>query len=151
MSARTRRHAAILELVREHTIRSQNQLRDLLAGRDIDVAQGTLSRDIRELGLVKKAGSDGEVAYSIPADAAEQTPALKRLAPTLFLSAEGVDHFLVVHTLTGGAQPLAVALDREDWDEILGTIAGDDTILVLLREPGSLDDVRKRLEELAEG
>ncbi|NIY07639.1 MAG: arginine repressor, partial [Gemmatimonadetes bacterium] len=66
----------------------------------------------------------------MPPDVADPTPALQRLAPALFLSAEGVDHFLVIRTLTGGAQPLAVALDREEWDEILGTIAGDDTILV---------------------
>jgi transcriptional regulator of arginine metabolism len=151
MADRTRRHAAILRLVQEHTVRSQNQLRDLLAELGIEVAQATLSRDIRELGLFKRPGPEGDATYSVPADATDPTPALQRLAPALFLSAEGVDHFLVVRTLTGGAQPLAVALDREDWPEVLGTIAGDDTILVILREPGTLDDVRKRLEALADG
>jgi transcriptional regulator of arginine metabolism len=147
--SRTRRHAAILRLVQEHTIRSQNQLRELLAREGMEVGQGTLSRDIRELGLVKRPGPHGDAAWAVPVDAADPTPALQRLAPALYLSAEGVDHFLVVHTLTGGAQPLAVALDREDWDEILGTIAGDDTILVILRDPGALDAVRQRLDALA--
>lgn len=149
MGSRTRRHAAILRLVQEHTVRSQNQLRDLLAREDIHVGQGTLSRDIRELGLVKRPGPGGDAAYDVPADHADPTPALQRLMPALFLSAEGVDHLLVLRTLTGGAQPLAVALDREDWPEILGTIAGDDTILLILREPGDLDSVRTRIEELA--
>lgn len=148
--SRTRRHAAILQLVQEHTVRSQNQLRDLLADLGFHVGQGTLSRDIRELGLVKKPGPAGDAAYHVPADVADPTPALQRLAPALFLSAEGVDHFLVIRTLTGGAQPLAVALDREDWPDILGTIAGDDTILVILRHPSAREAIRERIERLAE-
>ncbi len=149
MSARIRRHAAILRIVQEHTVRSQDELRDLLAAEDISVGQGTLSRDIRQLGLVKRPDPDGRTAYSVPVDAADPVPTLQRLMPALFLSAEGVDHFLVVHTLTGGAQPLAVAIDRADWNEILGTIAGDDTILVLLRDPATRSTVLHRLETLA--
>ncbi len=150
MSSRTRRLAAILRIVQNQRIRSQNQLREILADQGFPIGQGTLSRDIRELGLVKSPGPDGVTTYSVPPDIADPTPAIQRLAPALFLSAEGVDHFLVIHTLTGGAQPLAVALDREDWDEVLGTIAGDDTILVILRDPSALDAVRQRLEALAE-
>jgi transcriptional regulator of arginine metabolism len=149
MASRTRRLAAILRIVRHHEIRSQNQLRELLANEGFQVGQGTLSRDIRELGLVKARHDDGAATYSVPPDVADPVPAIQRLMPNLFLSAEGIDHFLVIHTLTGGAQPLAVAIDREEWDEILGTIAGDDTILVILRSPRHLDTVRSRLESLA--
>lgn len=149
MSSRNQRHAAILQLVQEHTVRSQNQLRDLLADLGFQVGQGTLSRDIRDLGLVKQPDPDHGAAYHVPLDLPDPTPGLQRLAPTLFLSAEGVDHFLVVRTMTGGAQPLAVAIDRADWSEVLGTIAGDDTILVLLRSTDALDTVRSRLESLA--
>ena len=149
MADRTRRLAAILRIVQGHQVGSQNQLRELLADEGFEVGQGTLSRDLRELGLVKTVGPDGDLVYSAPPDATDPTPAFQRLMPALFLGAEGVDHFLVVRTVTGGAQPLAVALDREEWDEILGTIAGDDTILVILRSPQHLDAVRQRLEDAA--
>lgn len=151
MADRTRRLAAILRIVQHRTIRSQNQLRDILADEGFDIGQGTLSRDIRELGIIKTTSPDGTPAYSVPPDVADPAPAFQRLMPALFLSAEGVDHFLVVHTLTGGAQPLAVAIDRQEWDEILGTIAGDDTILIILRSPDHLDAVRDRLERAARG
>ena len=150
MADRTRRLATILRIVRNHSVGSQSQLRELLAEEGFDIGQGTLSRDLRELGVAKIAGPDGDPAYAVPPDAADPAPALQRLMPALFLSAEGVDHFLVIRTLTGGAQPLAVALDREEWDEILGTIAGDDTILVILRSPDHLGTVRDRLEDAAE-
>ncbi len=150
MADRTRRHAAILRIVQHNDVHSQNQLRELLAEEGFEVGQGTLSRDLREIGIIKTAGPDGRPVYAVPADVADPTPAFRRLMPALFLSAEGVDHFLVVHTLTGGAQPLAVALDREEWEEVLGTIAGDDTILVILRSPKHLAAVRKRLEEAAQ-
>lgn len=150
MGSRTRRHAAILELVQEHTVRSQNQLRDLLAELGLDVGQGTLSRDIRDLGLAKLPDAGGGAAYHVPPDVADPAPGLQRLMPALFLSAEGADHFLVIRTMTGGAQPLAVALDRADWPEILGTIAGDDTILVLLRSPDAREPLQHRLEQLAD-
>ena len=149
MSDRTRRLAAILRIVRHHQIRSQNQLREILADEGLDVGQGTLSRDIRELGIVKTAAPDGTPTYAVPPELTDPAPAFARLMPALFLHAEGVDHFLVVRTLTGGAQPLAVAIDREEWDEVLGTIAGDDTILVILRSPDHLDTVRQRLEDAA--
>lgn len=151
MADRTRRLAAILRIVQHEEIHSQNQLRELLAEEGFEVGQGTLSRDIRKLGLVKTAGPDDSLTYSVPADVADPVPAFQRLMPALFLSAEGVDHFLVVHTLTGGAQPLAVAIDREEWEEVLGTIAGDDTILVILRSPDHLDTVRARLDAAASG
>lgn len=149
MADRTRRLAAILRIVQHQEIHSQNQLREILAEGGFDVGQGTLSRDIRKLGLVKTEGRDGSLAYSVPPDVTDPVPAFLRLMPALFLAAEGVDHFLVVRTVTGGAQPLAVAIDREEWDEVLGTIAGDDTILVILRSPDHLDPVRTRLEDAA--
>ena len=150
MADRTRRLAAILRIVQDRPIRSQNQLREILAEEGLEVGQGTLSRDIRELGIVRTAGPDGSPVYAVPPDLADPAPAFQRLMPALFLSAEGVDHFLVVRTLTGGAQPLAVAIDRQEWDEVLGTIAGDDTILILLRSPDHLDTVRERLQHAAD-
>jgi transcriptional regulator of arginine metabolism len=146
-----RRHAVILELVREHRIGSQEALRELLlAEHDIDVAQATLSRDIRELRLVKLRDEEhGGSYYSVPASVTDPTPTLSRLLPALYLGADGVDNLLVVKTLIGGAQPVAVAIDWEEWPEVVGTIAGDDTILLILRSPDQLEIVTQRLEELA--
>lgn len=143
------RHSAILDLVRSNHIPSQETLRELLVARGFDVAQATLSRDIRELGLVKVPDEDRGSVYIVPADVTDPTPTLSRLLPALYLGADGVDNLLVVKTLTGGAQPIAVALDWQEWPEVVGTVAGDDTILVILRKPDFLDAIARRLEELA--
>ena len=144
------RHQAILELVRQHRVGSQEALRELLVARGVDVTQATLSRDIRELRLVKLPATEGQHQhYALPPDSWDQTPPLERLLRTLYVHAEGTGNLLVVKTLTGGAQPVAVALDWEEWPEVLGTIAGDDTILVILRDPGHLETVRARIEGIA--
>ena len=144
------RHAVILELVREKRIPSQEVLRERLAERGIDVAQATLSRDIRELGLVKVPDEDGGGSvYTLPAGVTDPTPTLTRLLPSLYLGADGVGNLLVVKTLIGGAQPIAVGIDWEEWPEVVGTIAGDDTVLVILRDAGHRETVTRRLEELA--
>ncbi len=143
------RHAAIRELVREGRYTSQEELREALAERDFDVTQATLSRDIRELRLIKVPDAEGGSAYTLPPEAWDQTPKLERLLANLFVGAEGTGNLLVVKTLAGGAQPVAVAIDWEEWPEVLGTIAGDDTILIILRDARHLANVQRRLEELA--
>jgi transcriptional regulator of arginine metabolism len=143
------RHAVILELVRTRRVTSQEVLRELLCERGIDVAQATLSRDMRELGLVKLPDEGGGYVYTVPSNVTDPTPTLTRLLPTLYLGADGVGNLLIVRTLTGGAQPIAVALDREEWPEVVGTIAGDDSILLVLRQPEQLATVTRRLEEIA--
>ena len=142
------RHAQILEIIRSHRVTSQEGLRELLHQRGTDITQATLSRDIRELRLVKVPGADGVGFYSSPEEW-ESTPSLASLLPALFHSAEGVDHFLVVRTMKGGAQTVAAGIDWEEWPEVLGTLAGDDTILVILRDPAAMDDIRARLEAMA--
>jgi transcriptional regulator of arginine metabolism len=146
---RPQRHSAILDLVRSRRVPSQEVLRELLAARGIEVAQATLSRDIRELGLVKVPDEEGGSVYTVPAHVTDPTPTLSRLLPTLYLGADGVGNLLVVKTLTGGAQPIAVAIDWEEWPEVVGSVAGDDTILLILRDPAHLETITARLEELA--
>jgi transcriptional regulator of arginine metabolism len=146
---RPQRHAAILDLARNHRVSSQEVLRELLAERGIEVAQATLSRDIRELGLIKVPDEDGGSVYTVPAHVTDPTPTLSRLLPALYLGADGVNNLLVVKTLTGGAQPVAVAIDWQEWPEVVGTIAGDDTILLILRKPAHLQIITTRLEALA--
>ena len=142
------RHQLILEILREHRVNSQEGLRALLGERGTDVTQATLSRDIRELRLVKVPGADGTPHYALPDDW-EGTPPLESLLPTLFHSAEGVDHLLVVRTMKGGAQTVAAGIDWEEWPEVLGTLAGDDTILLVLRSPDHLTTVKGRIERMA--
>jgi transcriptional regulator of arginine metabolism len=143
------RHSSILNLVRSNRISSQEVLRELLADRGFEVAQATLSRDIRELGLVKVPDEEGGSVYTVPSHVAEPTPTLSRLLPALYLGSDGVGNLLVVKTLTGGAQPVAAAIDWEEWPEVVGTIAGDDSILLVLRQPEQLEMVARRFESLA--
>jgi transcriptional regulator of arginine metabolism len=138
----------LLEILREEKIPSQEVLRERLAERGMEVAQATLSRDLRELGVVKMPDDDGSV-YTVPADVTDPAPTLARLLPALYLGAEGLNNLLVVKTLVGGAQPVAAAIDWEEWPELLGTIAGDDTILLILRKPEHMPAIVERLEELA--
>lgn len=142
------RHAQILEVLKEHRVTSQEALRAFLAERGTEVTQATLSRDMRELRLVKVPGADGTSHYSLPEEW-ESTPPLESLLPTLFHSVEGVGHFLVVRTMKGGAQTVAAGIDWEEWPEVLGTIAGDDTILIILRGEDERDEVHQRLEGMA--
>lgn len=138
----------ILELIREHRVGSQEGLRELLLFEGFDVTQATLSRDIRDLRLVKVTGADGVPYYTLPEEW-ENTPPLESLLPTLFVSAEGSGNLLVVKTMTGAAQVVGLAIDWEEWPEILGSIAGDDTVLLILRDPSSAEPVRRRILEIA--
>jgi transcriptional regulator of arginine metabolism len=142
------RHQLILQVVRGNRVHSQEGLRTLLLERGTDVTQATLSRDIRELRLVKVPAADGTPHYAVP-DEWEGTPPLESLLPTLFHSAEGVDHLLVVRTMKGGAQTVAAGIDWEEWPEVLGSLAGDDTILLVLRSPDFLPTVKERIERMA--
>ncbi len=146
---KTQRHAAILRLVREHAIPSQERLRGVLAREGFDVTQATLSRDIRELGLVKQAGPDGQQRYAAPPDEVVPPPTLAGFLTSLLLRADGVGPLLVVRTPTGGAGALAAALDRETWPEILGTLAGDDTVLIVAASAPARRKLARRLAAFA--
>jgi len=129
---KTQRHAAILKIVRTGRVASQEQLRELLKGEGFAVTQATLSRDIRDLGLAKVAAPDGGSHYAPPPE-----------------SGPGIRHPLVVKTPAGGAQALGLAIDGAGWEEIIGTIAGDDAILVITRSERARRAVQSRLKELA--
>jgi transcriptional regulator of arginine metabolism len=146
------RQQAIREIVQQHQVASQEELRALLQARGVEVTQSTLSRDISELGLARVAGEHGAVwavlERSRPVVAADE-PLLPTLLPQLFASVEGTGALAVLKTLRGSAQPIAEALDAERWPDILGTIAGDDTILVIARSDEARLRVERRLRELA--
>lgn len=138
------RQDAILQLIREERVTNQEELRSHLHERGFDVAQATLSRDIRDLRLVKVPGAGGSSHYTLP-DEWENAPPLEDLVPTLMTGVDASGNLLVVRTLNGGAQAVAGAIDWEEWPEILGTVAGDDTILIVLRDAGQAEAVMARL------
>jgi len=146
--SKRQRHDQILDVLKEHRVTSQEALRELLMDKGTEVTQATLSRDMRELRLVKVPAADGASYYSLPEEW-ESTPPLEALLPALFHSADGVRNLLVVRTMKGGAQTVAAGIDWEEWPEVLGTLAGDDTILIVLRDPTSLPRLRARVEEMA--
>ena len=144
------RHAAILKIVRAETVPSQEQLRARLKAEGYDVTQATLSRDIRELGLAKVAAPDGGSHYAPPPESgAAIRPHLEQMLPTLLVSVEGVGPLLLMKTPAGGAQSLGLALDAAGWTEIIGTIAGDDAVLVITKSERARRAVHTRLKELA--
>ena len=142
------RQNAILEIIRTHRVTNQMELRALLGEGGIGVTQATLSRDLRDLRLVKVPRAEGGGHYTLPEEW-EHSPPLEALLPTLFVSAEGAGNLLVVRTMTGGAQAVALGIDWEEWPEVLGTIAGDDTILLILRDSDRTEAVRARILEIA--
>ena len=123
------RHNRILELVSEAPISNQDELRRRLVKAGIEVTQATLSRDIKELGLVKTARG-----YAVPgADQGpeEPGPSLERIVREFVTEIREAQNLLVLKTTAGSAQTVAVALDDDQWPEIVGTVAGDDTVLIV--------------------
>jgi transcriptional regulator of arginine metabolism len=141
-ASKTARHAMIIEAVRDQEVHSQVELAQVLAAAGLRVTQATLSRDLEELGAVKVRGTDGTTGvYLIPPEGqgplrqAEQPPArLQRLLRELLTAADASGNLVVLRTPPGAAQFLASAIDRSGLPEVVGTIAGDDTILVVARQ-----------------
>ena len=149
MATKTERHAVVLELIGAHDVASHEQLRQLLAGRGVVVTQATLSRDLRELGVVR-VPTDRGARYALPETVVgDAIPSLETLLPQLFSRIAGVGELVVLHTLASGAQPVSEAIDAAGWKEILGTIAGENTILVVCRSQQARQEVTLRLTQLA--
>ena len=142
---KTARHAKIITLLEQHEVHSQNELAELLADDGVQVNQGTLSRDLVEIGALRIRGSDGHLVYAVPSEGGDRTPhvgefanfegRLARLCAEVLVSAEASANLVVLRTPPGAAQYFAGAIDRVGWESILGTIAGDDTILLITRSP----------------
>jgi transcriptional regulator of arginine metabolism len=155
------RHQLIVDLLSEHEVRSQPELLDLLLEQGVTVTQATLSRDLVELDAVRVRTHDGVLVYAVPAEggdrrpsAPRETPAaghrLQRLLAELLVSADASANLVVLRTPPGAAQFLASALDKSELAGVLGTIAGDDTVLVIGREASGGDELARRLLALAQ-
>jgi transcriptional regulator of arginine metabolism len=153
---KTQRLNVIREVLTGNAVTSQDELRRKLRRRGIHVTQATLSRDMHELQLFK-----GPRGYSLPngngAKAAaalaedDQPPTLKEMLDSFGLRVKQAMNQVVLGTLKGGAQPVAAALDREDWPEVAGTIAGDDTVLIICMDVRQAGDVAARLGTILQG
>ncbi len=149
MANKRERQSAILAIVETKAVSSQEDLRKLLLHRGWDVTQATLSRDLRELRLARVPSPHG-ARYAVTDGTMEESRvALETLLPQLFLRVDGVSEMIVLRTVPGGAQPIAAALDGEAWPDVLGTIGGDDTILIVCRSDRARDRVVRRIKSLA--
>ena len=147
---KTRRQALLLELVDREVLRSQEQLRRRLHQRGFDATQATISRDIKDLGLVKRAGDGAYQQPGVDATNPETAlAALARAADEFLRRVDRVQYLVVVRTGVGQAQPLALAIDRAQLPEVVGTIAGDDTILVIARDGRRAGALANRLQGYA--
>jgi transcriptional regulator of arginine metabolism len=140
------RHRRIVELLSRTRVHSQTELAGLLGSDGLTVTQATLSRDLDELGAVRIRASDGALVYAVPAEGGDRSPKvaaepavtaarLARITAELLVSAEASANLVVLRTPPGAAQFYASAVDSAQVPELLGTIAGDDTVLLITREP----------------
>jgi transcriptional regulator of arginine metabolism len=165
VNTRRARHQRIADLLSKHKVRSQTGLAELLAEEGYSVTQATLSRDLDELGAVRIRDRDGALVYALRSeggDGAPQAPRepsvlearLRKLLADLLVSAEGSANLVVLRTPPGAAQFLASALDHADnhgvTADIMGTIAGDDTVLVICRKPTGAPDLARQLIQAAQ-
>jgi transcriptional regulator of arginine metabolism len=165
------RQAWVAATLADRPVRSQEELARLLAERGMPVTQATLSRDLEEIGAVRVRSADGSLVYALPeepggpgsrpggvagggagggSESDASRPRLSRTASELLISAEASANMVVLRTPAGAAQFLASVLDHVAWPSILGTVAGDDTVLVIARDPAGGEALAAQLLALAE-
>ncbi|MCP8616809.1 transcriptional regulator AhrC/ArgR [Salirhabdus salicampi] len=143
------RHIKIRELIAENEIETQDELVDRLKNLGYNVTQATVSRDIKELHLVKVPMANGRYKYSLPADQRfNPLNKLKRLLIDSFIKIDTASHFIILKTLPGNAQAVGVLIDNLDWNEIMGTICGDDTCLIICRSEEDTLTIRDQFLEM---
>jgi len=142
------RQGQILKLLHGQAVASQDELRRQLGHLGVRVTQATLSRDLRELRLVKTSSGYRPLASAAAAQETTPLPALARALKEFLLDIRPAQNMLVLKTPPGGAHPLAAAVDGEHWKEIAGTLAGDDTVLVICSSRSACNGIRKRVEEM---
>jgi transcriptional regulator of arginine metabolism len=136
------RQAQILKLVRIRAITTQEELAEKLAATGLDASQVTLSRDIRELGLIKTAAGYRPQNDTEPQPSSDN---LRRVLQEFLRDLRLAQNLVILRTVPGGAQPVARALDTEDWPEVVGTVAGDDTIFIAAADARLAKSLRKKL------
>ncbi|WLV23520.1 transcriptional regulator ArgR [Aciduricibacillus chroicocephali] len=143
--SKIQRHVKIRELIADNEVETQDELVDMLKAAGYNVTQATVSRDIKELHLVKVPSLFGKYKYSLPADQRfNPLDKLKRLVMDAFLKIDHASHFIVLKTLPGNAQAVGALIDNLNWEEIMGTICGDDTCLIICRTEEDALTIKER-------
>ena len=148
-----RRQRAILTLVSTRPVRSQEELAELLDAQGFETTQATISRDVKELGLVKvpiKDGAAHQFKYVLPSAEVSFSSRLHRLVSELVGEIRSSVNLIVLRTPPGSAMMVAAAIDEAQWPEIIGTIGGDDTILVIVSDPKNTAMIAQRFTDLRE-
>lgn len=148
MISKRSRQQAILRLVRDCDVSTQTGLVHELEAHGIEVNQSTVSRDIKDLGLIKTPRSNGGYCYAVPTNVVALRKRSIRMLREFVYSIDGVGQLAVVHTDSGNAHPVAEALDRLHLDVVVGTVAGDNTLLAILHEGTTWQQFRDEIEEL---
>ena len=147
---KSERQTVIREIISTRAVGSQEELRQLLAERSLEVTQSTLSRDMRDLRIARVPTQSGVRYTTADTSSAEDGRAtLASIFPQLFIRLDTVGELIVVKTVVAGAQPIAEAIDSEGSPDVLGTIAGENAILIICRSEASRERVAKRLQALA--
>ncbi len=147
---KAKRHARVLKILRDKVVETQEDLARELRKEGFRVTQATVSRDIKELRVTKLPSSDGRYRYALPRERSQEE-SQRRLARLFMDSVIAIDYsenLVVVKTLTGNAHAVAAAIDDADYSEIVGTIAGDDTILAIVRPKSAVPSVLEKLNKL---
>lgn len=146
---KSKRHTKILEIIRDKDIETQEELAEELKNSGFDVTQATVSRDIKNLKLVKMQTEKGNYKYVVPvSEKSNLNDKLSNILVNAVISAENVDKMVVVKTFTGGASAAAEAIDTLGFTQIAGTVAGDNTIFILVRTIEAAEEIVKRLNKL---
>jgi transcriptional regulator of arginine metabolism len=146
---KTRRHAKILELIREHDIETQDELLRHLREAGFDVTQATVSRDIKELRLIKTLSGSGRYKYSTGSDgSADMSSKFHSLFTDSALSVDYAMNMLVIKCMNGMAQAVCASMDAMYWKDFVGTLAGEDTILVVCRTEAAARETMEELQKL---
>lgn len=143
---KTKRHRKILEIIKENNVGTQEELAELLAQEGIPVTQATVSRDIKELALIKVGAGNDQYRYAMPTEVAVSETRLRFMLKEFVLNYAASGNILVVRTAPGNANAVASALDNAQWAEILGSVAGDDTILLVARAVEDIPTIIDKLE-----
>jgi len=147
---KTRRQMKILEIIAAKSISKQEELAEELRRSGFDVTQATVSRDIKELRLVKIPIDDENYRYAQPHEqvTGDWTERLRRVFRDMVIGINDSENLILIRTVTGHAQAVAAALDHTDWPEVIGTVAGDDTILVIVKPKQAVPQVLERFQVL---
>jgi transcriptional regulator of arginine metabolism len=144
------RHQKIREIIENRVIQTQDELADMLRKESIDVTQATVSRDIKELMLIKIPTGDGNYKYGFPPDQSiiYSQSRMERIFRDSVTGIDFSENLVVIRSLPGAAQSIASTVDNVRWPEILGTVAGDDTLLVIVKPKEAVHDVIARFQNL---